>query len=660
MAGYTRNDTGNNITNGNIINADDLDGEFDAIQSAFNSSTGHTHDGANNGAPITKVGPAQEIVVTASTVTPKTDDTVDLGSASLEFKDLYIDGVANIDSLIADTADINGGTIDGTTIGATTPSTGVFSQVNFGDNAKAIFGAGSDLQIYHNTALPGSVIEDVGSGDLIIKASNQIRFQDGSSNHYAIFNEGTSVDLYYNNAVKLATTSTGIDVTGTVVADGLTVDGVSEFINQDTTAVASIAALTPVTNSEFQFYNSDNAAAYTAIRFRTRSTGASSWVVANEWTASYKGDLAFYSRDGASSITQKMRLSNNGNISFYEDTGTTPKFFWDASAESLGIGTSSPAVPLHVNNASSSACRIYLQNTGNTAAGYTQIWSQNNDLVFRAGNIDGLRLDSAGNLGLGVTPSAWTLSGASAMQIKNAGWMGYLNNSYFTANASNAAGTWKYIASAAATLYEQNGGTHAWNTAASGTAGDTITFTQALTLTASGNECLGTTSENVVGRTQARLNVAAGSYDTVQLKGVSTSYLNIASWIPISGTAAYHIGFGDGTSSYTERGVISTNGSGTTYGTASDYRLKNNPQPLTNSGSFIDALQPKTWTWKENGQIGVGFIAHEVQEISPTSVIGEKDGERMQAMEYGSAEFIANIVAELQSLRQRVAQLEQA
>ena len=43
--GYTRNDTSNNIADGNVINASDLDGEFDAIQSAFNGSSGHTHDG---------------------------------------------------------------------------------------------------------------------------------------------------------------------------------------------------------------------------------------------------------------------------------------------------------------------------------------------------------------------------------------------------------------------------------------------------------------------------------------------------------------------------------------------------------------------------------------------------------------------------------------
>jgi hypothetical protein len=108
----------------------------------------------------------------------------------------------------------------------------------------------------------------------------------------------------------------------------------------------------------------------------------------------------------------------------------------------------------------------------------------------------------------------------------------------------------------------------------------------------------------------------------------------------------------------TSVGAIAWTGSATSYNTSSDYRLKDNQQTLTGSGAFIDALKPKTWAWKSDGSKGVGFIAHEVQEVSPSSVVGEKDGEQMQQMEYGSAEFIANIIAELQSLRARVAQLE--
>ena len=100
MAGYTRNDSLNNIADGNIINAADLDGEFDALVAAFHAATGHVHDGtAANGAPITKVGPAQDVVVSSSAVIPKTTNTMDLGSNTFQYKDLYVDGTANIDSL---------------------------------------------------------------------------------------------------------------------------------------------------------------------------------------------------------------------------------------------------------------------------------------------------------------------------------------------------------------------------------------------------------------------------------------------------------------------------------------------------------------------------------------------------------------------------------
>ncbi len=110
MAGYTRNDTLNNIADGNIINAADLDGEFDALVAAFHASTGHVHDGtAANGAPITRLGPAQEFVASGSSLTPKTDDTYDLGSATFQYKDAYIDGTAYVDAI-----DFNGTAITAT------------------------------------------------------------------------------------------------------------------------------------------------------------------------------------------------------------------------------------------------------------------------------------------------------------------------------------------------------------------------------------------------------------------------------------------------------------------------------------------------------------------------------------------------------------------
>jgi hypothetical protein len=107
-------------------------------------------------------------------------------------------------------------------------------------------------------------------------------------------------------------------------------------------------------------------------------------------------------------------------------------------------------------------------------------------------------------------------------------------------------------------------------------------------------------------------------------------------------------------------GSITTTTTATAYNTSSDYRLKDNPTDLTGSGTFIDALRPREWTWKINGERGVGLVAHEAQEVTPSSVTGEKDGEEMQAVAYGSSEIIANMLAELKSLRARVAALEGA
>lgn len=116
MAGYTRQDNSSSIANGNVVDADILNDEYDAIETAFSDTSGHAHDGTTgNGAPITVVGPGQDITVSNSAVTPKTDDTYDLGSALLEFKDLYLDGVAYVDTLTADAGTIGGADIVTTT-----------------------------------------------------------------------------------------------------------------------------------------------------------------------------------------------------------------------------------------------------------------------------------------------------------------------------------------------------------------------------------------------------------------------------------------------------------------------------------------------------------------------------------------------------------------
>ena len=112
-ASYTRQDVTNNIATGNVINAADLDAEFDAIEDAFAVTTGHTHDGtAGEGGPVSIVGFGQELTITGNQVIPKVTNTVDLGTSSVKFKDGYIDGRMYADAVTLLSGDLQT-TLDG-------------------------------------------------------------------------------------------------------------------------------------------------------------------------------------------------------------------------------------------------------------------------------------------------------------------------------------------------------------------------------------------------------------------------------------------------------------------------------------------------------------------------------------------------------------------
>jgi len=153
MAGYVRQSAADIVPTA-VVRAAPINNELNALRDAFAAVAGHKHDGtAAEGTPVPVVGDADLlnkiatdtsnnrhgvfVEVSAAAVeqvrfqdggiVPVTDNDIDLGTSALEFKDLYIDGTANIDSLVADTADINGGTVDAAVIGATTPAAGTFT-----------------------------------------------------------------------------------------------------------------------------------------------------------------------------------------------------------------------------------------------------------------------------------------------------------------------------------------------------------------------------------------------------------------------------------------------------------------------------------------------------------------------------------------------------
>ena len=142
---------------------------------------------------------------------PADNNAQDLGTSSSQWRNAWFDGTVNCDQLDVD------GTID------IAGDANFFGNVDLQDNDRLRLGSGDDLQIYHDGS--NSVIADTGTGQLQI-LTNQLRVNNAANNENLIAcDQDGNVQIYNDGALKFATTSTGIDVTGSVTCDGLTVDG---------------------------------------------------------------------------------------------------------------------------------------------------------------------------------------------------------------------------------------------------------------------------------------------------------------------------------------------------------------------------------------------------------------------------------------------------
>ena len=277
MAGYTRQSAAQ-IVSGEVISAAPINAELNQILAAFNNSTGHSHDGtAAEGPPIDRIADAdqnnkilidtsndhiefytqvssssvQQIRIQDGSILPITDNDIDLGGASNEFKDLYIDGTAHIDTLdidenatVAGTLDVTGA-LTGTNITASTAflpdasdgaSLGTsaleFSDLFLADGAVINLGDDQDVTLTH--------VADTG---VLLNSTNQLQFGDsGTYIHQSadgvldlvsdseVEINGTTIDI--NGAVDMSST---LGVTGKITADaGIDIDN----FNIDGTTIA--------------------------------------------------------------------------------------------------------------------------------------------------------------------------------------------------------------------------------------------------------------------------------------------------------------------------------------------------------------------------------------------------------------------------------------
>ena len=587
------------------------------------------------------------------------------------------------------TVDIDSGTIDGTTIGGSTPAaisgttiTGTSfvssGDMTFGDDDKAIFGAGSDLQIYHDGS--NSYIVDNGTGDLFIRAENNLYLKRTNSDEtYLSGAVNDAVTLYHNNNPKLATTISGVDVTGTVTADGLTIDG------------GNTLRLNAASTTDF----------FTIIQGGTQA-------VLTADSPDGAGNMLF--KTAAAGVdTDRMQIASNGDISFYEDTGTTAKFFWDASAERLGIGTVSPVAPFHVkgdtvrfeNSAATYYVGISYDSSGSlisqlNSTGHLTLsgGSASGTLRFNTAGSEAMRITSGGSVGIG------TVSPSAPLHVKSSTG----NSKVIFEHTSPSTGTGQTSmfvdGSSNATVVYDNTGSYIIGTASNPVTG--AGFAERMRIDSSGNLLIGSSSlsfDNVsktvirqVGDNWTIKPYICHSFNRTDSDGSILEFYKSSSLVGSIGTASGGLTFGSG-SSGTERmridssgnllvgtsvapavgvtgmgygsfpinsydtslvlsyngtggnyevvfvnnnglvGTIFTSGSATSYNTSSDYRLKEDWQPMTGATERVKALNPVNFAWKADGSRVDGFLAHEAQEVVPEAVTGEKDAMREEQYE---------------------------
>jgi hypothetical protein len=597
-------------------------------------------------------------------------------------------------------------------------------------NATSTFAAGATFSSTF-AANGGATLGDA-SGDALTINSSAVSIPNGLN-----FDSNTLVIDATNNRVGVGTASPA----GTFQVVGATDqiragDGTSTaFLGGS----ASSGYTGTITNHPFIFYTNS------VEQIRITSAGSVGIGIASPshklqvFTSS--SNIASFTRDLSTDVSLNVSADNDGTVL---ETGGVHNFrvFTNGSekmritsAGNVGIGTSSPGSLLDtrfstnptVDNAiGNNTLRVYTSvaqsadvggaislgglASGSQLVGFGQIAGRkdNSTVSHYAGYLqfcttasggtmsEKMRLDSSGNLGLGVTPSASNtptlqMAGGAALAGLSGGWTFLGNNWYYNAGS-------KYIANGVASLYEQVSGKHAWYTAPSGTAGNAITFTQAMTLDADGDLGIGTTNPtNALDITRASgvstyIRLLQSGVESWQIgmpatvgslaflnSGVERMRIDTAGNLLVGATGTLNNnklfvaksslvvginvldGIGEACRFYsngTAVGTISVTGSATAYNTSSDYRLKENIAPMTGALDRVAQLKPVTYSWKVDGSAGEGFIAHELQSVVPECVTGEKDAVdaegNPQYQGIDTSFLVATLTAAIQELKAEV------
>jgi hypothetical protein len=384
-----------------------------------------------------------------------------------------------------------------------------------------------------------------------------------------------------------------------------------------------------------------------------------------------------------------------------DTVGFAPPLYFKAGASTrltltyagyLGIGTSSPQANLEVSQSSSGSTAQVLRLTNpNTAAstgagiqwnlssansvinGEISVYrdsATSGTMIFKNAYASGgaltesMRIDSSGNLGLGVTPSAWSNINGGAFQFGT----GY-GSLYSYSNAPTIGcnvyytGVHKYFANSQASFFQQYQGAFYWNTAPSGTAGNTITFTQAMTLTNSGTLFVGQTSavlnENGMGVSSSQTSGGSGVLNVTNTASSSADNsppVVICKAMTTTSSSARFVQFYANTTATPMGGIVGNGASNVQFASISDAREKTNIASINGSLNKILALKPSSFDWiKDGSHVNAGFIAQDVQTVFPEFVV-ENMANEGEEQRYGltggmNGGIIAHLVSAIQELK---------
>jgi hypothetical protein len=347
-------------------------------------------------------------------------------------------------------------------------------------------------------------------------------------------------------------------------------------------------------------------------------TGASGdpFTVGGAFAANGGATLGDASGDALTINSSAVSIPNGLNF----DSNT---FVIDATNNRVSVGTNSPvsARQFTVSNTAGDAYININGGTGTTASpafttlefrGYLsnrtaaiQSYDQSVDTALSGGLLfytnanmvadsptERMRIDASGNVGIGTSSPVTSLniykaSGTFGLQIQNS----------LTGTASTDGVLYGIDAT---TL-----GAKVWNYDLTDMTFGTSN-TERMRIDSAGNLLVGTTS-NIDGRVSISANAGNSGCIATSNNGLSVYY-----------PAYFYYNGG-------LNGNIATTSTATIYATSSDYRLKENIAPMTGALSVVNQLKPCTYTWKSDNSQGQGFIAHELQEVVPDCVIGEKD-----------------------------------